>query len=90
MLAAAGAQGVILDCTEIELLVGAEDSPIRSSVPRECTWGRSQRRAERRADRMTRRWSRSSTAFTKPWTRGARHDLPRPRAHPWSRDVTVG
>jgi aspartate racemase len=27
-LAAAGAQGVILGCTEIELLVGPEDSPV--------------------------------------------------------------
>jgi aspartate racemase len=27
-LVAAGAEGVILGCTEIELLVGAEDSPV--------------------------------------------------------------
>ena len=39
-LAQQGAEGVVLGCTEIELLVGPRTAPCRCSPPRACTWKR--------------------------------------------------
>ena len=42
-MVARGAQGIVLGCTEIPLLLRAEDSPCRCTTPRRCTRSRRSR-----------------------------------------------